>query len=97
DKLVTGVQTCALPIFAWLRAEHAALMVSWSTLEAVMKRSILAAALSGMILSSAPIGQPVQFETKPRAVATGTFPQIAVRVTGDRSEERRVGKEGRRQ
>ena len=47
-----------------------------------MERSILAAALSVMVLSSSPLG-PVQFEAKPRAVATGAFPQIAVRVTGD--------------
>jgi hypothetical protein len=48
----------------------------------MMKRSILLAALSGAVLSSTLLG-PVQFEAKPRAVATGTFPQIAVRVTGD--------------
>jgi hypothetical protein len=46
----------------------------------------VAAALSAaaLTLSSAPPA-PVRFESKPRAVATGTFPQIGVRVTGDLS------------
>ena len=49
-----------------------------------MKRFVLTAALSvaALTLSSATIGS-VHFETKPRAVGTGTFPQIGVRVTGD--------------
>jgi hypothetical protein len=49
-----------------------------------MKGLILSVALGAvaLALSSAPAG-PVRFESKPRAVATGTFPQIAVRVTGD--------------
>lgn len=47
-----------------------------------MKRFVLFAVLSGMALTSAPTGI-VQFETKPKAVSAGTFPQIAVRVTGD--------------
>ena len=37
-----------------------------------------------LILSAAPAG-PVRFESKPRAVATGIFPQVAVRTTGDLS------------
>ena len=37
---------------------------------------------AALILSSATPG-PVRFESRPRAVATGTFPQIGVRVTGD--------------
>ena len=35
-----------------------------------------------LVVSAAPAG-PVRFENKPRAVATGIFPQVAVRVTGD--------------
>jgi hypothetical protein len=51
-----------------------------------MKRSVLTAALSAAALAllSATLG-PVHFEAKPRAVATGIFPQIGVRVTGDLS------------
>ena len=49
-----------------------------------MKAWIVFGALcaTGLVLSSAPVG-PVRFETKPRALMPGTFPQIAVRVTGD--------------
>src|SRR5579871_2993113 len=36
------------------------------------------------VLSAAPAG-PVSFESKPRAVAKGIFPQVAVRATGDLS------------
>jgi hypothetical protein len=41
-----------------------------------------AALVLALVLSAAPAG-PVRFENKPRAVATGIFPQVAVRVTGD--------------
>ena len=49
-----------------------------------MKGFILTAALStaALALSSATTS-PVRFEPKPRAVGTGIFPQIGVRVTGD--------------
>ena len=48
------------------------------------KRLILPAVLGAAALGlcSAPTG-PVRFENKPRAVATGIFPEVAVRVTGD--------------
>src|ERR1051326_4663526 len=45
----------------------------------IRSASVGAAAL---VLYSAPIG-PVRFEAKPRGVATGTFPQVGARVTGD--------------
>ena len=41
-----------------------------------------AASVLALILSAAPAG-PVRFESKARAVATGSFPQVAVRATGD--------------
>jgi hypothetical protein len=45
--------------------------------------ALIAGALT---VASAPIKiGPVRFESKPRAVGTGTFPQIGVRVTGDLS------------
>ena len=44
----------------------------------------VAALVLGLVLSAAPAG-PVRFENKPRAVAKGTFPQIAVRASGDLS------------
>ena len=44
----------------------------------------VAALVSALILSAAPAG-PVRFEKKPRAVAAGIFPQVAVRATGDLS------------
>src|SRR6266446_5540167 len=55
-------------------------------LEGMIMRLPVAVALiaAGLTLTSAPIG-PVRFESKPRAVATGTFPQLGVRVTGDLS------------
>jgi hypothetical protein len=50
----------------------------------MMKGWILSVALgaAALVLASAPT-EPVRFETKPRAVTAGTFPQVAVRVTGD--------------
>jgi hypothetical protein len=49
-----------------------------------MRGLIILAALgaAALVLASAPTA-PVRFESKPRAVATGIFPQVAVRVTGD--------------
>ena len=41
-----------------------------------------AALILALVLTGATAG-PVRFENKPRAVAGGSFPQIAVRVTGD--------------
>ena len=41
-----------------------------------------AASVLALVISAAPTG-PLRFENKPRAVATGMFPQVAVRVTGD--------------
>jgi hypothetical protein len=51
-----------------------------------MKRLSVPAVLiaAALTLCSAPVG-PVRFESKPRAVGAGNFPQIAVRVTGDLS------------
>jgi hypothetical protein len=44
----------------------------------------VALSAAALTLTSASIG-PVRFESKPRAVASGIFPQIGVRVTGDLS------------
>src|SRR5205823_10308143 len=87
DKLVTGVQTCALPIslFAFYvpRMRTALLMVAAAT--------FLWFAISTFALSSQTIGRRT-----PEAivVAGGTEARFAP-VTDSRSEERRVGKECR--
>ncbi len=51
-----------------------------------MKGLTLAAALSATVwILPGALGEPVRFETRPRAVAAGSFPQIGARVTGDLS------------
>src|SRR5207249_9760028 len=89
DRNVTGVQTCALPIFVTTCAAGPSLpkyVAGWSFLN---RRYTLSCSMYGRRLkntdgSPAPTGAPV-----PTSVSGGSLPPEA------RSEERRVGKECR--
>src|SRR5207244_5436544 len=79
DDLVTGVQTCALPICAIVR--------SMAATKAIELKTAIPGPRSQAIL-----------ERKARVVAdplSVTIPVVIERGEGARSEERRVGKEGR--
>src|SRR5205823_11600264 len=79
DKLVTGVQTCALPIS--LSVEMPAPVSTVTADDCRTQPATLATS-------------PRDTDTAPDATSgTGTAPARA--VAGTRSEERRVGKEGR--
>src|SRR5205823_9525750 len=95
DKLVTGVQTCALPIFLSPReAFHANVIGTLNALEICRRYS------AKMIFASAYVygesqGLPIR-EDHPLAA---TNPYTESKILGERlcfrSEERRVGKEWR--
>src|SRR5207248_5633958 len=88
DRTVTGVQTCALPI---LQCGEIALVLRRS---AVAKAPV---AVSLVSRTGMPLAVPALRNTKmPNYEVTGAVPpsQVKVRANLDRSEERRVGKEG---
>src|SRR5207253_7345608 len=90
DGHVTGVQTCALPIFARLAAQDEQARVSARLYQAAASCSSWAASRANA--SSA-------WPTLPVPVAARAFCQAALRSSdaeAGRSEERRVGKECRR-
>src|SRR5207244_8976132 len=87
DDLVTGVQTCALPIF----------MVSWLVVLAsrparILISSTAASGFSRITLTnmSLEILRVSSFEVALAVAVRGTSPKIA--ISPRRSEERRVGK-----
>src|SRR5687767_15279806 len=78
DKLVTGVQTCALPICKGLRREHV-----------VAETDVHTPLTANQSKANDP---PKPFVGAPPTFRTTRSPDSAERT---RSEERRVGKEGR--
>src|SRR5206468_9767606 len=90
DLIVTGVQTCALPISA-----HESARLTWTI---SVERRLGRMWRRMMRAGRAPIARAAS--TKSRALSASTGPRttrarIGVYTTAMRSEERRVGKEGR--
>src|SRR5207248_8690707 len=81
DRTVTGVQTCALPILV------AAAVV-------VLLLAIIGLTVSTIIVSRERDHAQTRFELARRAVDE-MYTQVAEQWLENRSEERRVGKEGR--
>src|SRR5256885_9715243 len=79
DYKVTGVQTCALPIWGWCSTAFSA------------ASSMVAADTSPSRSFLARMARPSLAEVPSRRTTTGTRTSIRAK----RSEERRVGKEGR--
>src|SRR5205823_8765304 len=90
DKLVTGVQTCALPILVDIVVALGTGLVLWFGARLVMGNVLSAGELVVFILYLGKMYKPMQEISK----MTDTYSKAAV---GYRSEERRVGKEGRSQ
>src|SRR5207248_8872424 len=82
DRTVTGVQTCALPIFRRVKQRFASLS---AVLVLVVASLLSACATSGDSMSSDSDSQ----------AATSSTPVPGEKMSDDRSEERRVGKECR--
>src|SRR5690606_40312417 len=94
DFHVTGVQTCALPIFPNV---HLIEPLDYLPFVQLMRRASLIVTDSGGIQEEAPsLGKPVlvmrDVSERPEAIESGTARLVG---TDPRSEERRVGKEGR--
>src|SRR5205823_7660779 len=85
DKLVTGVQTCALPIYPGAPPAATGAARSPSRTRAMRRPTTRASPSTTRVGSTSPGGR------RAWALATTT----AILPTGPRSEERRVGKECR--
>src|SRR5207248_6028621 len=83
DRTMTGVQTCALPISACATARAPGVRIT--------DVSVLAGTYTGNINEFELPARPVRMVIHP----DGSFEITAAEPRGFRSEERRVGKEGR--
>src|SRR5207247_5244794 len=86
DPLVTGVQTCALPI--WTR-------FSIPAGSSAITGDLAAAAYCGLGASNAPIHRAASSSIGSVPAAEAVPAAVSPARGGSRSEERRVGKEGR--
>src|SRR5205823_12204544 len=87
DKLVTGVQTCALPIFD----DRRAVTGLGAALDALHRVVLGAGEVFGRAVEQD--AEDDADEARPRRSHVEPAPRAGARVLRDRSEERRVGKE----
>src|SRR5205823_9104944 len=94
DKLVTGVQTCALPIYLWRackRRREGFFQATAATVTSVMIPPKMTEGAVPINLAATPDSKaPISLEEPMK------IPFTAETRPRRRSEERRVGKEGRR-
>src|SRR5207248_5513920 len=95
DRTVTGVQTCALPIFrcpaAWPWNVEDARGVEGQSRE----YHNCSGKHAGMLVASARRGDPIETYADASHPLQRAVLDAVLRLSGMRSEERRVGKEGR--
>src|SRR5699024_12003756 len=90
DRNVTGVQTCALPIFAIL-----ANMVSMTKTKLIVREAALLGGQPKEDLKLKLIGGLYRLTSTVVSLSEGVKENLMKRYGVPRSEERRVGKEGR--
>src|SRR5207253_3562615 len=93
DGHVTGVQTCALPIFAPRLPQEGAARCFGSWPRSSPERSAPARQGSAPLRSVRPSDEPADELERLRALPLRTPPQLRRLRDAERSEERRVGKE----
>src|SRR5205823_6863388 len=89
DKLVTGVQTCALPIWIVCVQKADELQDALGTAFAHDELAIAEAAATGLEVECSVLGNADPIASQPGEI------MLAAGESSWRSEERRVGKEGR--
>src|SRR5207248_5036059 len=94
DRTVTGVQTCALPIFAAGIIWVAALLAAVLSLDRLFAADYADGGLDLIALSAMPLEMAVLAKAAAHWLTTG-LPLVIVSPLLARSEERRVGKEVR--